>query len=100
MKKDNLSISRKKIEDFCKNNHIKRFSFFGSVLRPNFNRKSDIDVLVEFDKNYIPGLNFFGMETELSKILKRKVDLNTPDFISPYFRKRVLSEAKVQYVRA
>jgi hypothetical protein len=39
------------------------------------------------------------MELELSEMLGRKVDLNTPDFLSPYFRDQVLIEAEAQYVR-
>jgi predicted nucleotidyltransferase len=39
------------------------------------------------------------MEEELSQILGRKVDLNTPGFLSPYFRDRVLAEAEVQYAQ-
>jgi RepB DNA-primase from phage plasmid len=46
----------------------------------------------------VPGLRFFTLERELSEILGRKVDLNTPGFLSPYFRGRVLAEAEVQYV--
>jgi hypothetical protein len=40
------------------------------------------------------------MEQELSELLGRKVDLNTPQFLSPYFRERVIQEAEVQYVAA
>jgi predicted nucleotidyltransferase len=46
----------------------------------------------------VPGLRFFALERELSEVLGRKVDLNTPNFLSPYFRGRVLAEAEVQYV--
>ena len=38
-------------------------------------------------------------EEELSKLLGRRVDLNTPGFLSPYFRDRVLAEAEIQYVQ-
>lgn len=47
-----------------------------------------------------PGLAFFAMEHEFSEIIGRKVDLNTPGFLSPYFRDRVLAEAEVRYVAA
>ena len=57
-----------------------------------------MDVLVEFEPGRTPGLAFFGMEIELSEILGRKVDLNTPGLLSKYFRDRVLAEAEVQYV--
>jgi hypothetical protein len=57
-----------------------------------------IDVLVEFEPGHVPGLRFFALERELSQIVGWRVDLNTPNFLSPYFRGRVLSEAEVQYV--
>jgi hypothetical protein len=55
---------------------------------------------VEFEPGFVPGLRFFSMEEELSTILGRKVDLNTPGFLSRYFRDRVLAEAETQYVAA
>ena len=66
-------------------------------MRKDFRPDSDLDVLVEFDPGHTPGLAFFGMEQELSELLGRKVDLNTPQFLSPYFRDKVLAEAEVQY---
>jgi predicted nucleotidyltransferase len=56
-----------------------------------------VDVLVEFKAEHIPGLAFFNMEAELSGILGRRVDLHTPQFLSPYFRERALAGAEVQY---
>jgi uncharacterized protein len=55
-----------------------------------------VDVLVEFVPGHVPGLAFFSMEAELSKILGRKVDLNTPGFLSRYFRDQALAEAENQ----
>ena len=68
------------------------------MLRDDFRPDSDVDVLVEFEPDHIPGLiRFAGMELELSQLLGgRKVDLNTPQFLSPYFRDEVLEEAEVQ----
>jgi predicted nucleotidyltransferase len=43
------------------------------------------------------GLRFFGLERELSEILKHKVDLNTPGFLSKYFRDDVIAQAEVLY---
>ena len=45
-------------------------------MRDDFGPDSDVDVLIEFDPEHIPGLAFFGMEAELSQILGRQVDLN------------------------
>jgi hypothetical protein len=52
---------------------------------------------VEFDPQHIPGLAFFGMEIELSEMLGRPVDLNTPQFLHPAFRREVEAEAQVVY---
>lgn len=98
MQKSRIEIDRERLADFCRRNHIRRLALFGSVLRDDFRRDSDVDVLVEFDNGHVPGLRFFTMERELSEILGRKVDLNTPGFLSPYFRSRVLAEAEVHYV--
>jgi uncharacterized protein len=68
------------------------------VLRDDFRSDSDVDVLVEFEKDRVPGLiRLSGMEIELSELLGRKADLNTPGFFSPPLRKRLLAKAKVQY---
>jgi predicted nucleotidyltransferase len=92
-------IDKGRIAAFCRKHHITRLALFGSALRQDFRPDSDIDVLVEFEPDHLPGLAFFAMEEELSEILGRKVDLNTPGFISPYFRDEVLAESKVQYVQ-
>jgi predicted nucleotidyltransferase len=93
-----LTVPKDKIAEFCRRHHIRKLWLFGSVLSPDFRADSDVDVLVEFDADHIPGLAFFAMEDELSRILCRKVDLNTPECLSRYFRDKVLQEAVVQYV--
>lgn len=93
----NIHVDRDKIDVFCKKHHIRKLSFFGSVLREDFGPQSDVDVLVEFEPGHVPGLAFFAMENELSGILGRKVDLNTPQFLSPYFRDDIVAEAEAEY---
>ena len=95
-----ISLNKEKIADFCRRHYIRRLSLFGSVLRDDFGPASDVDVLVEFEPGHVPGLAFFSMEEELSQIIGRKVDLNTPGFLSPYFRDRIERESEVQYVTA
>ena len=96
----NIQVPKAKIEDFCKRNHIKKLSLFGSVLRNDFRPDSDIDILVEFETQHAPGFAFFTMQEELSEILNRKVDLHTPNFLSRYFRDEVISKAEIQYAAA
>lgn len=85
------------LADLCRRHHIRRLSLFGSVLRPDFREDSDVDVLVEFEPGFTPGLAFFGIQDELSDMLGRQVDLNTPQFLSPYFRDKVMQEAEIEY---
>jgi predicted nucleotidyltransferase len=85
------------IAAFCRRNHIRRLALFGSVLRDDFGPDSDVDILVEFEPGTRVGLRFFGMEQELSDLLGRKVDLNTPGFLSEYYRDEVLAEAEALY---
>lgn len=97
MPKSRIDIPKDRIADFCRRNRIRRLALFGSVLRDDFRPDSDVDILVEFEPDARIGLRFFALEEELSEILGRKVDLNTPGFLSEYFRDEVLTEAEVQY---
>ena len=93
-----LEISKEKIAEFCYKHHIRKLALFGSVLREDFRFESDIDVLVEFEPGHVPGLAFFSMEEELSEVLGHKVELHTPQFLSRYFRDKVMADAEIQYV--
>ncbi|NVM26425.1 MAG: nucleotidyltransferase family protein [Desulfobacterales bacterium] len=93
-----IEMPKKRIEEFCRKHYIRRLSLFGSVLRGDFNPESDLDILVEFDPDHIPGLiKLAGMEIELTEILGRKVDIRTAQDLSRYFREEVCNSAKVQY---
>lgn len=94
-----LIIPQDKLADFCRRHHIRKLAIFGSALRDDFTPNSDVDVLVEFQKGCTPGFAFFAMQDELSQLLRRNVELHTPNFLSRYFRDKVLKEAEVQYVQ-
>ncbi|MFH1150727.1 MAG: nucleotidyltransferase family protein [Actinomycetota bacterium] len=85
------------IEEVCRRHRAGRLAVFGSELRGEVGPGSDVDLLVDFEKGYTPGFDFFEMEAELSDLLGRRVDLNTPAFLGPEFRDRVVAEAKVIY---
>lgn len=92
--KSQVKVPLAKIKKFCRNHHVVKFSLFGSVLTDRFNKKSDIDVLVEFHPDHIP--SFFGladMQFELEDFFHRSVDLRTPNDLSIYFREKVISNA-------
>ncbi|PSB34480.1 nucleotidyltransferase [Stenomitos frigidus ULC18] len=95
-----MDIPKETIAHFCQHWHITKLSLFGSVLRDDFRPDSDIDVLVEFQPEYIPGfLKLHRIQEELSTLLgNRPIDLVTPKFLNHRIRDRILSEAEVHYV--
>ena len=95
---DDIEFDAHQIAAFCRGHGIVRLSVFGSILRDDFRRDSDIDVLVEFPPGETPSLlDLGGMQVELSALLGREVDLKTPGFLSPTILERVLAERRVQY---
>ena len=96
--KARLRIDQEQLAAFCRRNHIRRLSLFGSVLREDFGPASDVDVLVEFEPGQEPGLlRLAAMERELSGLFGRQADLRTAEDLSPYFRDQVVSTAELQY---
>jgi uncharacterized protein len=96
-----IDIPKERLAEFCRKNGIQNLSLFGSVLRDDFGPDSDVDVLVEFKAGTRVGLiRLTSLEFELGEIIGRKVDLNTPGFISRYFRSEVMAEREVQYAEA
>ena len=98
MSQSRIPIPQEEIAAFCRRNHIRKLSLFGSVLRDDFGPESDVDVLVECEPGCVPGLAFFTMERALGQILGHKVDLNTPHFLGQSIRGRVKAEAEQRYV--
>jgi predicted nucleotidyltransferase len=92
-----VEIPMDRLKEFCRRHRIRRLALFGSILRDDFGPDSDVDVLVEFEPGATPGFGFFGLQEELSTILGRKVDLNTPQCLSRYYADEVLREARVLY---
>ena len=64
-----------------------------SAARGDLSPDSDIDLLVEFIPGHRVGLQFIAIQDELSILVGREVDLNTPGFLSPHLRARVAAEA-------
>jgi hypothetical protein len=76
---------------FARDYAVRRFGVFGSMVRGDQTTASDIDILVDFKKP-ISLFTFVRLEEELSKLLKRKVDLVTPRALKSAIRDDVLKE--------
>ena len=98
-----IPIDREKIAEFCQRWKITELALFGSVLREDFRKDSDVNVLVSFapdaDWSLFDAVN---MEEELSDILDRKVDLVSRRAVERSSnwirRKAILSTAESIYV--
>lgn len=96
-----LDVSEEELAPICRRHRIRKLSLFGSRLKGTARPDSDVDLLVEFEPNAVPGLlGIAAMELELSALLGgRKVDLRTAQDLSRYFRDEVVRTAEVQYER-
>lgn len=94
-----LNIDESTLARLCREHHIGRLALFGSQLKATAGDESDIDLLVEFAPDARPTLfDMAQIEVELSQAMGgRKVDLRTPQDLSPYFRGEVVRMAEVQY---
>jgi len=96
---EGLFDDRAALVTLCRRHNIRRLSLFGSVLKGTARQDSDVDLLVEFEPGQAPGLiALAGIEAELSSLIGgRRVDLRTPQDLSPLFRSEVLRSADLQY---
>jgi len=80
-------------EELMKKYSLKEIGIFGSYVRDEQENLSDLDILIEFDKNArISLLDFVGLENDLSDLLKVKVDLVEKSALKPRIGKRILEE--------
>jgi len=87
--KNELKKLKPKIIRILKSRGIRKAGIFGSFARNEQGKNSDIDILIKFNGSL---LDLVGLEMELEKILRMKVDLLTYRGISPYLKDRILSE--------
>ena len=73
---------------------VQRLGLFGSFVREQRASESDIDLLVEFSEGKKTFDNFIELSFLLEDVLQRRVELITPDSLSPYIGPRILSEVE------
>jgi predicted nucleotidyltransferase len=75
---------------------VKRLGLFGSFISERQTNESDVDILVEFHKDKKTFDNFINLSFFLETILKRDIELVTPEALNPHLSGRILNE--VEYV--
>ncbi len=85
---------KRKILPILQRYGVKRVGLFGSYVRGDMREDSDIDILVEIEKD-ISLLDFVGLKLEIEEALGIKVDLVEYNTIKPLLRERILKEQVV-----
>ena len=85
---------KRKILPILQRYGVKRVGLFGSYIRGDMREDSDIDILVEIEKD-ISLLDFVGVKLEIEEALGIKVDLVEYDTIKPLLREKILKEQVV-----
>lgn len=93
MKMDKEDIKRK-ILPILQRYGVKKIGLFGSFVRGEMREDSDVDILVEIEKD-ISLLDFVGLKIEIEEALGEKVDLVEYNTIKPLLRDRILKEQVV-----
>ncbi|MBF0567160.1 MAG: nucleotidyltransferase family protein [Nitrospirae bacterium] len=86
--KATISSTREVLETRFK---VKTIGVFGSYVRGEQKKRSDVDILVEFSDS-VGLIEFIELENYLKKLLGVKVDLVTKDALKPYIGKYILEE--------
>jgi uncharacterized protein len=96
-----LHLDAQALKLFCESHQIRSLALFGSQAKGTARADSDVDMLVDFEPDGMPGLlGMAALEDELSALVGgRKVDLRTPRDLSRHFRDEVVRTAQVQYAR-
>jgi predicted nucleotidyltransferase len=92
--KTNIEEIKKKILPILEDYRVKKIGLFGSYARGEIKENSDIDILIEIEKD-ISLLDFVGLKQEIEEALGEKVDLVEYDTIKPLLRERILNERVV-----
>lgn len=96
-----LQYDEKALERLCHEYHVKRLDLFGSQAKGTAGAGSDVDLLVEYEPGYVPGLlGFLRLEEELESLFGSSiVDLVSRGGLSPYLRDEILRTQSLLYER-
>lgn len=97
-----IEQNKENINALCQKHHVKRLYLFGSVLTSNFNKNSDIDILIQFgDMDFAHYFsNYMDLKEKLELLFQRPVDLVEDQAVrNPIFRQVLNRNKKLIYER-
>jgi uncharacterized protein len=94
-----VPVDREAIVRFCRKWRVTELALFGSVLRDDFGRESDVDVLVSFEPDAPWSLwDLIAMRDELQELFGRRIDLVEKKTLNnPFRRHAILTSKRVIY---
>ena len=92
MERDQILALLKRRKRRLKQFGVRSISLFGSVVRNQARKRSDVDLLVDFERP-IGLFEFARLQMYLEEALGRKVDMVTPDALRKELRDNILREA-------
>ena len=84
-----------KIEALCRNYRMQELAIFGSSARDETTENSDMDLYIEFEAGYHPGLQCFDLEEDLESLLGRHVDLSRKSLLKPRVHRESFRDAVI-----
>jgi len=91
---NNIESIKKILIKVLMEHEVKKAALFGSIVRGETTKDSDIDLLIEF-KGRKSLFDLAGLKLELQELLRRKVDVVTYKSLHPLLKERILSEEEV-----
>jgi hypothetical protein len=92
--KNDITKIKQKILPILQKYGVKKIALFGSCIRGQMDKDSDIDILVDIEAD-ISLLDFVGLKQKIEETLGRKVDLVEYDTLKPLLREKILKEQVV-----
>lgn len=90
---------KRSLAEYFRQQPVERVWLFGSYARGEEREDSDVDLLVDLDPTQSVGLRFFGMWSEIERLLGRNVDLVTENGLDDYARESVNRDKIIVYER-
>lgn len=101
---DDIELDKQRVQEilaeYFVNQPVLKAWLFGSFARGEETPFSDVDILVVLDRSKPVGLRFFGMWSEIEKLLERKVDLVTEGSLADFAVESVERDKILIYERA
>ena len=91
---NNIENIKKRLIKVLIEHEVKKAALFGSIVRGEATKESDVDLLIEF-KGRKSLLDLVGLKLELQELLRRKVDVVTYKSLHPLLKERILNEEEV-----